>query len=276
MSATILILLDSDFFFGYVYIYCSNESPVNSLSRRKDGMYFDNIHSLPRTCFGVVHNRSALLEETHYYPFGLTMSGISSKAVGKVENRYRFGKKELQSNEFSDGSGLEEYDFGARQYNMQIGRWSGIDSKADTKANITHSPYVYAFNNPIIFIDPDGKENIVVIGGVDIGQNDRNKFLNSGLGIAFSQGRSAKGATVVLVTANMTKDEIKAVQGQVDAFNLRGIYDKTGSSVKLVIAGSSDEVANYMNSGSVSDSKLSDSRTNCIFRSMLTHRSVSC
>ena len=93
---------------------------------------------------------------TYYTAFGLTMSGISSKAAGTLTNKYKYNGKELNNQEFSDGSGLELYDFGARQQDPQIGRWQGIDAKADVGHSFPLSPYCAMANNPIRFIDPDG------------------------------------------------------------------------------------------------------------------------
>lgn len=129
---------------GYLYIYVSNTSEDYPV-------YFDDIH--------IEHIRGSLIEETHYYPFGLTMSGISSKAATNAPaNRYKYNGKEEQKEEFSDGSGLEWTDYGARMYDGQIGRFFTQDRFSEKY--FSFNPYHYTLNNPIIFIDVNGDSTI--------------------------------------------------------------------------------------------------------------------
>ena len=126
-----------------MYVYTSNESPQD--------VFFNDVT--------IMDLPGPVLEETHYYPFGLTMSGISSNALkgsNYPENKVKFNGKELQSREFSDGIGLEWYDYKNRFYDPQIGRFFVTDPLADKFPY--YSTYQFAGNEVPNAIDIDGLE----------------------------------------------------------------------------------------------------------------------
>ncbi|MBN2520472.1 MAG: hypothetical protein JXB17_08210, partial [Bacteroidales bacterium] len=88
-----------------------------------------------------------IVQEDHFYPYGMTMSGLSYR--GSTVNNYLFQGKEQQSN-----FNLWWYDFGARMFDEQLGRWHVPDPKLQFS-----SPYVGMGNNPASNIDPDGRRS---------------------------------------------------------------------------------------------------------------------
>ncbi|WP_212002738.1 DUF6443 domain-containing protein [Chitinophaga sp. HK235] len=129
---------------GFLYVYTSNESAQD--------VYFDDVV--------VTHATGPVLEETHYYPFGLTMAGISSNAlmgINSSENQKKYNGNELQSKEFSDDSGLEWFDFNARTYDQQLGRFMQIDPWIEVGSQEMLTPYQFSYNNPVRYNDPDGR-----------------------------------------------------------------------------------------------------------------------
>jgi RHS repeat-associated protein len=86
------------------------------------------------------------------YPFGLKHKGynnVTSSNGNSVAQRRKFGGFELQ-----DELNLNWYDMTARNYDASLGRWMNLDPLAEEMRR--HSPYNYAYDNPIYFIDPDG------------------------------------------------------------------------------------------------------------------------
>ncbi|MCK4664668.1 MAG: RHS repeat-associated core domain-containing protein [Bacteroidales bacterium] len=90
------------------------------------------------------------LSEDSYYPFGMTMGGLSYVSSNLASQNYKYNGKEEQNEH-----GYLMSDYGFRHYDKRLGRWFVVDPMAEIY--YSWSPYVYALNNPVRFIDPDGQ-----------------------------------------------------------------------------------------------------------------------
>jgi RHS repeat-associated protein len=144
---------------GYLFVYVSYVRDKEAEDGGKP-VFFDNLT--------VQHYTGPLVEETAYYPFGLKMAGICCRAYGRIGSRKLYNGNELQEKEFSDGSGLDFYDFNARSYDQQLGRFMQVDPLAEEEGQESCTPYHFTYNNPVRFEDADGKIPIPAIIGVAV------------------------------------------------------------------------------------------------------------
>jgi RHS repeat-associated protein len=91
-------------------------------------------------------------QQTDYYPFGMTIAEYNGSIID-----YRYNGKELQD-DLINSKKLDWYDYGARMYDPQIGRFHTVDPLTEKFYFLT--PYQYGSNNPVTNIDIDGLEGV--------------------------------------------------------------------------------------------------------------------
>ncbi|MBP1618714.1 MAG: hypothetical protein H6Q14_2541 [Bacteroidetes bacterium] len=113
----------------------------------EDGIYYFYLRDhLGNNCV-VGSNQGAMKQWAHYFPYG---KPIASENYNPSAQPYKFGGKEQEAM-----FGLDLYDFHARQMDSRVGSFLTVDPLAEKRPWL--SPYVYCSNNPIKFIDPDGR-----------------------------------------------------------------------------------------------------------------------
>ncbi len=201
-----------------------------------------------------------------YDPWGLSFgSDGETQMLKALTNRYQYNGKELQE------TGM--YDYGARMYMPDIGRWGVVDPLADEPEQIDKSPYAAFWNNPIMYDDPDGQcpncltatigagIGALIGGGVEIAtQLYNNGSVNNwsavggsalqggitGAAAGFTGGASLLTTTVVAGGANAVGGAVnRATQGQ--GTTLKNIA--TDATVGAVLGAGGKLVSNAVSSG---------------------------
>lgn len=197
---------------GYLAVYLSNTSVIAHCSACAD-VYFDQLL--------VQLSHGNLLEENHYYPHGLPIKNLGSVTT---DPSYQENRRKYQANEYITGLGLNWMDFGARQYDPQIGRFLGVDPLAAKGVQEMYSPYAAMGNMPESNIDPNGEQNMLSY------INASPKYLSTRRG--FSEGVGGSG----LATGGV---------GLSDNFGTGDFADfgNSGSGTAIVITGEANIAA---------------------------------
>ena len=95
----------------------------------------------------IVDAAETVKERNDYYPFG---ARHVRSDYAQSTNRWKYNGKELQTT-----GDLGYLDYGARMYDAGLGRWFCADPEAESRYVLT--PYHYCSNNPLLFVDKDGK-----------------------------------------------------------------------------------------------------------------------
>ena len=123
-----------------------------------DKVYFDEF-IIERTEATV----AVVVQENHYYPFGMNMKGIEELDLqslnSKDEHRFQYNGKEKE-----ESFGLNWTDYGWRNYDMQLGRFTKIDRFSEKYYPL--SSYSYVANNPLKYIDING-DSIIIRGSAE-------------------------------------------------------------------------------------------------------------
>ena len=112
----------------------------------KNEIYYTHSNHLGSASW-ITDDNGKPIQYIHYAPYGEL---IANKQTIGYDERFKFTGKER---DWETG-----YDyFGARFYDHRKGIWNSVDPLADKYPNVT--PYLYCNGNPVMLVDPDGRDD---------------------------------------------------------------------------------------------------------------------
>jgi RHS repeat-associated protein len=189
-----------------------------------------------------------VVQENHYDPWGISIQGDVVADNTKLPmpdpaDRYTYNGKETQGS-------FGWLDYGARMYDPTIGKWNSVDPLADKGRR--WSPYNYAFDNPLIFIDPDGMWAIpphlrYIFWGGAKRAGDNGAFYHAGLNVKKDYGNDGnikfvEATSAAAIVSNLNKAEDNSIQS-LDILT-------HGSQYALYMSKEGENVSLYVGSGS--------------------------
>jgi RHS repeat-associated protein len=130
---------------GNVFIEPELEPACNEKNEEEKDRYFYHSDHLGSSAF-ITDVNGEVLQHLQYLPFGETY--IDQRHSSPYQTPYKFSGKEKD-----EESGYSY--FGARYYDADLSVWLSVDPMAGKYPSL--SPYLYVGNNPVIYIDPNGK-----------------------------------------------------------------------------------------------------------------------
>ena len=197
-------------------------SPTSPTADTFSFRYYNQDHlGNNREVFGM---RSNTCQIADYYPFGILFSETITETHPDYQP-YKYNGKELDRMH-----GLDNYDYGARQYNPIVARWDRMDPLCEKYYSI--SPYAYCAGNPVNAIDKGGKDITFLIAskgaggyghmGAIIGNNSTFYYITAGAtntnkGL-FSNSNQEGGISIVKIEESSMSDAITFVRNN-DKYN---------------------------------------------------------